>query len=232
MTIDPMHPLSTMERLETAAISWLTGHASPRDDMLIGVAALLLLWLALWLAFTPTSGTHRAGFLLPRSKRQSARDFSLIVNRKPIERAIRQLGDDLFAFETEQAAQRRAGLASGEVEHHDADTFHPAAEMRVVDTPDAEWEALMARARRELHELHDDDAPFFEQWDAMVANFRAQIDASLATADAWHAEHGAHCECCHVVVSTGEHKLIDRGWRIGEHTVEIPVAQLVAAGVR
>ena len=251
MIIDPTHPLDTIEQVPGVVLSVAHNTPTPVTDMIVGIAVVGLLWGALWLAFAGELGKHRAGFLVPAV--HSAKPTLpgqrrvLIKLRETSWSAVfssqnaRSLGR---AVERERHLHAVADMPTQPVivaeivrpeTHHDADTFEPLAEIAAASTPDAEWDSLMASARRELIELHADDREWAKRWDAMMAGFRGRVGVPLDEAQGWHAEHGRHCECCHAGADAddGTDRLaVWREWRIDEDTVSIPVAQLVAAGVR
>jgi hypothetical protein len=116
--------------------------------------------------------------------------------------------------------------AAPETEHVGAtEDWHPAAESAAVDTADAEWRQIMDMAEIERVQLTADLI-----WSALEPS--AALNEAMATAEAWHAEHGRHCACCHVGLGDGEESVIWAEWRTGENTIEIKHDRLVAAGIR
>ena len=220
-----------------AILGWANAAPTPLVDGIIGAVMLALLCFALWLAFGGDEGAHRmrtmpAVVKLPKAPpalEHRPRHTAPAVGRVAMTYAI----DDCPTIELEldESLPLEAEDASGvHVGAHEG--WHPAEDVAAVDNAEAEWDGLLRRARAELAELHAGDLEFFDQWDAMITEFRARVDGSLATAQGWHAEHGRHCACCNAGADAAEGAAVYREWRIDGETIEIPVAQLVAAGVR
>ena len=191
---------------------WLTSLPAPITDALFALLAIGALGALLWLLTSAEQGSHRRPYLQPRPPLPKTRPLA---------------NDNCIVIKVP------AALPLEEVDHEGVHVgahadWHPADDVAAVDNDDAQWLAFLADARRERRRTVEQGDSF--GWSDL--EWGADMYSALATADAWHAEHGAHCACCHVTINTGEHVLIDRGWRVGSDTIEIPIAQLEAAGAR
>lgn len=212
-------------------VGWLTSAPTPLADGIAGAVALVLLCGALIWATSGDLGSHRrtvklaltdnAKLSTPKRRHTPRAIARRPLDDQPTQPVSRSLAlqitvvpadDRVIAFVPLDAEQ--GGVHVGA--HED---WHPAEDVAAVDTPDAEWLAYLAGARRERVELLDGIAWTPLDWTA--------VNEAMAPAEAWHDEHGRHCACCHV-----EGAVIWAEWRTGENTIAISHQQLVAAGVR
>jgi hypothetical protein len=211
MNIDPFHPWAELRALVALLESWLVWPPKIITDAIVGIGVVIMIWLVLMWATSGDQGRHTA---------RERRHLHAVPDHVPPEPS-----HDLLTTDDCQLIELRA-----DVEHAGAtEDWHPAHEVHAVDNADAEWDAYLRSATRERTQLRNDDVEFFVQWDRMLADFQASMAAPVAQADAWHAEHGRHCACCHVGIGTSDERMVWAEWRSGEATIEIKRSVILAA---
>lgn len=193
-------------------IGWANDAPTPLTDSIAGAVALVLLTIALVWATSGDQGSHRVK--LPKAPRHAVDNGPT----RPIERRAPLANDNVMVIAVMRPPLESVDLGGVHVGAHE--DWHPAEEVAAAPerTADDDWLEFLAGARRE-RALHAGASDF--AWSEL--EWSADAQAALATADAWHEEHGAHCACCHVTTPDGRRLLVERGWRIGENTIEIPV---------
>lgn len=207
--MNPMHPLRTLETLEV----WLVGHIpttpSPTVDAILGSLALAVIVLFL-MSTTRLPGEHAPR----RGHRPTFRPGTPVTAKMLAPLA----SDDVMAFPALDRLTEAPAVVVDPVHVGATEDWRPSEEVAAVDNFESEWQKIIAMATAELRELSAD-----LEWPELGST--PELDAALATAERWHAEHGRHCACCHEGVIWAE-------WRTGENTIEIRRDQLVAAGVQ
>lgn len=211
--------------LMTMLTGWLTDLPAPYRDAIFAVLAIGALGCLLWLLTSAEQGGHRKPFLYhqPKAPRHAIDEGPTMAIERSLPRPVPLANDNVMVIEIHAPAAPALESVDLEGVHVGAyEGWHPADDVAAVDNDDAKWYAYLADARREYKRSGSEIEWAELQWGAGMAD-------AMATADAWHAEHGAHCACCHVLIDTGEHVLIDRAWRIGSDTIEIPIVELAGA---
>jgi hypothetical protein len=211
MNIDPFHPFTALHSVLAMLESWLVWPPKIVTDAIASIGIVIMIWLVLMWATSGDQGKHTG---------RQRRHLHAVPDHVPPEPS-----HDLLTTDDCQPIELYA-----DVEHAGAtEGWHPVHEFHAVDNADAEWDAYLRSATRERAQLRNDDVTFFRQWDAMLEDFQQRMAAPVATADAWHAEHGRHCSCCHVGIGTSDERMVWAEWRSGENTIELKRNVIFAA---